>query len=285
MEDELSRENPTPASDGYDDDVTSQNPARDKVEADSTYQPDAQGSEDRSGQEDQEGSSQAGHQTDQTDNDPTDAALRAVRQYIPETYNQQTEGNDDQADDRIGDEQFTTAYDIIEHMEQLIEDAKTSIFNTDVVKISKSEFLSLLHDLKKGLPVQLERASALMREAERRLENAQTQSNSIVSDAHSRAEGIVREANEQAQFLAGQENVVSIATEKARDILDRAQEKANQLTRGANDYASKSMRDLDEQITEVHKSIQSGLQVLHQRQEDREQDIPRLSAEDYPDHH
>ena len=42
-----------------------------------------------------------------------------------------------------------------------------------------------------------------MREAERRLENAQTQSSSIVSDARSQAAGIIREANEQALQSGG----------------------------------------------------------------------------------
>ena len=101
------------------------------------------------------------------DESPADAALKALHDYIPETYKDNSAAADDD-DDRIGDEQFTTAYDIIEHMEQLIEEAKTGVFNADVAKINKSEFLDLLHDLKKDLPVQLERA------AERRLENAQT---------------------------------------------------------------------------------------------------------------
>ena len=43
------------------------------------------------------------------------------------------------------------------------------------------------------------------------------------------------------------------------------------------------MHDLDEQITEIHNSIQSGLEVLHERQKQAEQEIPRLSADDYPD--
>ena len=78
--------------------------------------------------------------------------------------------------------------------------------------------------------------------------------------------------------------MVSIATQKARNILDQAQEKANQLTSGANAYATKSMNDLDEQVTEIHNSIVSGLEVLKQRQKEAESQVPRLSAEDYPDH-
>lgn len=270
----------------YDDDDTGQSPVQASRLADSGDWPPEPGQDRPEEANDQRPDDDGHSEGDDSVSDPardrTDAALKAVHQYMPEAYANQDSLDDD--DDRIGDEQFTPAYDIIEHMEKLVEEAKTGIFNSNVAKIDKSEFLDLLHELKKGLPVQLERASALMRESERRLENAQNQSNSIVSDARSQASGIIREANEQAQFLAGQENVVSIATQKASNILDQAQEKANQLTSGANAYATKSMNDLDEQVTEIHNSIVSGLEVLKQRQKEAESQVPRLSAEDYPDH-
>ena len=60
-----------------------------------------------------------------------------------------------------------------------------------MVKVDRDEFTDQLSELKKMLPVQLERASALMREAERRLESAQTQSNAIVASAQSRAANMI----------------------------------------------------------------------------------------------
>ena len=80
-----------------------------------------------------------------------------------------------------------------------------------------------------------------MRETERRLESAQTQSNAIVASAQSRAANMIKDANEQAQFLAGQENVTELARQKARAILDQAQTKADHLTQGADQYCTTVM--------------------------------------------
>lgn len=115
-------------------------------------------------------------------------------------------------------EEFTTVYDIIDQLEAALGEAKSSIFAPGMVKVDRDEFTDQLSELKKMLPVQLERASALMREAERRLESAQTQSNAIVASAQSRAANMIKDANEQAQFLAGQENVTELARQKARAV-------------------------------------------------------------------
>ena len=66
--------------------------------------------------------------------------------------------------------EFTTVYDAIDAMERMLNEAKGSIFSPTAVKIDRYDFLEQLQSLKSMLPVQLERASALMREAERRLE-------------------------------------------------------------------------------------------------------------------
>lgn len=117
--------------------------------------------------------------------------------------------------------EFTTVYDVIDRLESMLDEAKTSMFSPSMVKVDRDEFTSQLAELKKLLPVQLERASALMREAERRLESAQTQANAVVASAQSRAADMVREANEQAQFLAGQENVTELARQRPARFLSK----------------------------------------------------------------
>ena len=116
-------------------------------------------------------------------------------------------------------DEFTTVYDIIDKLESALDEAKPILFSPGTVRVDRDEFTEQLDQLKKMMPVQLERASALMRESERRLESAQTQANAIVASAQSRAADTIREANEQAQFLAGQENVTELARQKARAIL------------------------------------------------------------------
>lgn len=192
-------------------------------------------------------------------------------------------------DDAAGDEvdakrdEFTTVYDIIDRMEEALDEAKVGLFSSSQVKVDREEFTGHLTELKKMLPVQLERASALMREAERRLQSAQTQANSIIASAQSRAADTVKEANAQAQFLAGQENVTEIARQKARATLDAAQAKADHLTHGADDYSLKIMQELRKQLDKITNDVDAGLNVLHERQQSAAEQLPHLDISDYPE--
>lgn len=171
----------------------------------------------------------------------------------------------DDSSDRSRDE-FTTVYDIIDSIEEELDEAKPILFAPSSVRVDRESFTGKLDKLKKMLPVQLERASALMRESERRLESAQTQANAIIASAQSRAADTVREANEQAQFLAGQENVTELARQKARGILDQAQAKADKLTQNADKYCITMMESLQQQVDKIGTGVQAGLNVLYDRQ-------------------
>ena len=163
--------------------------------------------------------------------------------------------------------EFTTVYDILDRIEATLNEAKSAIFQPNLVKVDRGELVEQLEELKKMLPVQLERASALMREAEHRLEGAQTQANAIIAAAQSRAATMVKEANDQAQFLAGQENVVALAQTRARLTMDNAQSKADHLTNGADKYCVDVMESLDQQLDKLKQDVQAGLNVLYARQQ------------------
>lgn len=179
--------------------------------------------------------------------------------------------------------EFTTVYDVIDQLESMLDDAKTSMFSPGTVKVDRDEFANQLAELKKLLPVQLERASALMREAERRLESAQTQANAVVASAQSRAADMVKEANEQAQFLAGQENVTELARQKARTILEQAQAKSDHLTQGADQYCATVMEGLSQQLGKLTQDVQAGLNVLEERQRSAGEQMPKMTLNDYPE--
>lgn len=161
--------------------------------------------------------------------------------------------------------EFTTVYDIIDAMEATLMGAKNVLFAAGMVKIDRDEFADQLSRLKDMLPVQLERASALMREAERRLRTAQTQANSIVASAQSQSAEIIEEAQERAQFLAGQENVTALAKQKARNILATAQAKSDKLTQGADQYCATVMEGLKAQLDKLEQDVQAGQRVLEDR--------------------
>lgn len=163
--------------------------------------------------------------------------------------------------------EFTTVYDIIDALEDQLSQAKTVLFQPSLVKVDRNAIFDDLARLKDMLPVQLERASALMREAERRLRTAQTQANSVVASAQSQAAQLIAEAQERAQFLAGQENVTALANKKAREIVATAQAKSDKLTSGADEYCLSMMDSLKQQLDKLEQDVQSGQHVLQERRQ------------------
>lgn len=164
--------------------------------------------------------------------------------------------------------EFTTAFDLIDDMQRMLDDSKPVVFSPNLVKVDRGEFADYLDELKKVLPVQLERASALMRESEHRLQQANDKSDSILRNARAQAEQIIQKANEQADFLAGHQNVIAIATEKAQGIVETAQAQADKITAGANEYSATMLTGLGEELSKLQRDVNGGLTVLQSRQQE-----------------
>lgn len=208
-------------------------------------------------------------QTQERDDDePIDDSTRASAPKPAVDMKDLPDLQEDRSESGNPRSEFTTVYDIIDRIQAMLDEAKAPIFSPGLVKVDRDELADDLNELKKMLPVQLERASALMREAERRLNTAQTQANATISDAQSRAADIVKEAGEQARFLAGQENVVAIARQNAQTIIDTAQAQADRLVQGADGYAAQVMGELDTQLGKMSQDVRAGLEVLHQREQE-----------------
>ena len=184
--------------------------------------------------------------------------------------------------DALRKAEFTTVYDIIDSLEEMITSAKGSMFSPSSVKIDRDDFLDKLEDLKTKLPVQLERASALMREAEGRLANANSQANVIISTAQARAANIIRDANERADYLASQEKVTEIARQKAKTMIDKAQAASDRLTAGADQYCIKIMNELHSQLGKMTRDVEGGLNVLEEREAKAREELPHAEESDYP---
>ena len=228
--------------------------------------------------------------TDETPMDDTDehipANVRARTSFnmddLPDLRDNPAAGAGDARQPSRNQEEFTTVYDTIDAMERALNESKGTMFSPTLVKIDRVDFLDQLQALKAMLPVQLERASALMREAERRLEAAQSQANVIITSAQSRAADMIRDANDQVRFLTDQENITQLARDKATQILNKAQHTSDRLTQGADRYCIGVMNDLQEQLDKLKRDVGAGLQVLEDRQQKAAQDVPHVSDDDYP---
>ena len=189
----------------------------------------------------------------------------------------------DDSNDLSRDE-FTTVYDIIDKLESALDEAKPILFFPGSVRVDRDEFTEQLDQLKKMMPVQLERASALMRESERRLESAQTQANAIVASAQSRAADTIREANEQAQFLAGAGKRDRTGSGRRRVLFSTKRKPGPTISRrGADKYCTTVMETLQQQLGKLGNDVQAGLNVLYDRQREASTHVPHLDANDYPE--
>lgn len=185
--------------------------------------------------------------------------------------------------------EFTTAFDIIGQMGDVLDDAKTTLFNPSIVKIDRDDFQSYLDRLKKMLPVQLERASALMRQSEKKLSDARATSDTIIRQARSQAEKTVRTAQQQAEktvrsaqqqaeeivtnarkkadFLSGHEHVTEMARKKSADLIHDADARAARLADNSDAYSQKMLSELNQQLLKLTRDVQGGLRVLDQRRQ------------------
>jgi cell division septum initiation protein DivIVA len=176
-------------------------------------------------------------------------------------------------------DEFTTVYDLIDQLTESVDQAKTNFLTPGTVRLDREQLLEQLDDLKTMLPVQLERASSLMREAERRLDNAQAEADSIVANAKSQQAQIIADAQAQAQFLASHERVTDLARQKARKITEEAQSNALKLTQGANAYCAQVMKTLSEQLTAYGRDVKNGIDVIDERQKSAAQQLAQLEGQ------
>lgn len=164
--------------------------------------------------------------------------------------------------------EFNNAFDIIDQMEGELEDARQVLFHSSQVRVDQQEMLDHLNELRDVLPVQLERASALMREAEQRRQEASAHSDKIIRSAHDEKDRILEEAHHRADVLAGQENVVALARRKAQSILRDANARARKLTQGADTYVENVLSALNDKLADFAKQTRGGMTVLRQREQE-----------------
>lgn len=183
--------------------------------------------------------------------------------------------------------EFQIAFDILDQITDLVDDAHPIMFQPGYVKIDRDELEMLVNNLREALPTQLSHASEIMRAANRELEEKQKQGASIVNDANRQAKAMVdkaeaqahdtiskadqqaksrlAQAQQQADYLAGQQNVMVLARQKAETVVATAQSQATQIRQGADSYAAQVLGDLSERLSKLSRDVNGGLDVLHQR--------------------
>lgn len=206
---------------------------------------------------------------------------------------------------------FQNAFDLVMELLNVISTAKAPLTKPNQVRLEKEPLISALKELESILPIQLRRASELMRESEHRLEDARKKADAITAQARQSADQIVNEANgsakgiredarnearkivaaaqQEAQHLVDNEVIVERAKEKAQTMVSTAQQKVTKLVSGANEYSLATLNSLLKQLSKIGNDVQAGVDVLQRRQEEIENhqsvsfEVPHLGEDKFGD--
>lgn len=92
-------------------------------------------------------------------------------------------------------------YDAIERLEEYIEDCRPTGFGGNSKKVDVEEIDSLISDIKIHIPEEMSRAQAIISEAEKILEIAQSRADEMVEQANINANGIRERAKRHAEEI------------------------------------------------------------------------------------
>ncbi len=183
---------------------------------------------------------------------------------------------------------------LLSDLEDLVERARR--IPLGFLRLDEDKFQMTIMKIRANLPEELKRASKLMRESERlveetqaeadklvktakmsadaelaRLQNekarqvqsVQTEAETIRAEAQREAERRITEADAQVQAIVMDSEVVRRAQIEAEETRKRAEAEAQQTMRGADQYAQGVLTQLENELTRVLGSVQRGIQHLN----------------------
>jgi cell division septum initiation protein DivIVA len=152
--------------------------------------------------------------------------------------------------------------EMIDEIEEFIDDGKLSRFTPGKVVLEKDILVTMLEDLRRLVPAELERSRNIVLKKEAILEEAQAKADRIVQNA-------IKEASEMVE----EHEIVKLATKRGNDIeqkaqsqskemLGKAREDAREIRLGAMEYTRDMMEGLEsymDSLKEAQTSIYTQL--------------------------
>lgn len=127
---------------------------------------------------------------------------------------------------------------MIEEIEDFVEESKVSRLNPGKVVLEKDILLTMLNELRKLVPAEMERSQKIL----------QTKQN-ILNEAHEKADAIIKSAMREASATVEEHEIMQLAKRRAEEITRNAEEYDRELRKrtqiesrkiqiGAIEYAS-----------------------------------------------
>lgn len=148
-------------------------------------------------------------------------------------------------------------HEMIDDIEILIDEAKPARFNPGKVVIDRDVLITVIEELRKQIPGEVERSRKVMMNKDAILEDARIKAQNIVDQAAREAGELIDENEivEMAKMRA--KEMEEAALNHANDVIHNANEEAEQVRYGALQYTCDIMEDVQDYITKVKEGQRS----------------------------
>ncbi|MCI5951721.1 MAG: hypothetical protein MRZ63_05330 [Anaerostipes sp.] len=114
--------------------------------------------------------------------------------------------------------------EMIDEIEEFIDDGKLSRLNPGKVVLEKDIIVTMLEDLRRLVPAELERSRNIVLKKE-----------SILEEAQAKADRIVQNAIKEASEMVEEHEIVKLATKRGNDIEEKAKQRSDEMLHKAKE--------------------------------------------------
>lgn len=148
-------------------------------------------------------------------------------------------------------------HEMIDDIEILIDEAKTARLSPGKIIIDKDVLVTVIEELRKQIPGEVERSHKIILNKESILEDARIQAQNLVNQAAAEAGALIdqNEIVEMAKMRA--QEIERSASEQARKVVHDANEEADQVRLGALQYSKEVMEDVQGYVVSIKDAQKS----------------------------
>jgi vacuolar-type H+-ATPase subunit H len=153
--------------------------------------------------------------------------------------------------------------DILKLLDELEDhvDGSRHVMNK-AIWVDLEEFFARTNKIRASLPDEIKRASRIVKEGQRMLDDAKEEARRMLEESRAEAERTVTAARTEAERLVETSEIKRVATERAAEIIAVAEQRADEIRRGARSYAQEVLGNLDSSVNKVLASIHKGQEQL-----------------------
>ena len=148
-------------------------------------------------------------------------------------------------------------HEMIDDIEVLIDEAKPARFSPGKIIIDRDVLVTVIEELRKQIPGEVERSHKIVLNKETILEDARIQAQNIIDQAAKEAGDLIdgNEIVEMAKMRA--DEIEASANSHAKAVIQSANEEADQVRLGALQYTKEIMEDVQGYVSSVREAQQS----------------------------